>query len=229
MEKKGYRRLVVSDLHLGSYFSREDSIYEMLQQEEFDEIILAGDIIDFIKVPMFTDKTAKIIQILSEKKAKIVYVVGNHDVSFKKFSGQQINGVWFTETYDFVDSGRRFRVEHGDKYENGVIHNRPLMALISLLANTLERWFRYDLTAWWEKIRNKKRKLVRIWDIVKWNQDADVFIMGHTHIPEVLIWVDKNEEIKTYVNTGDWVQHGTYATIENGVIRLRNHLKKLET
>ena len=27
----------------------------------------------------------------------------------------------------------------------------------------------------------------RIWDIVQWNNDVDVFIMGHNHTPEVLI------------------------------------------
>jgi UDP-2,3-diacylglucosamine pyrophosphatase LpxH len=46
--------------------------------------------------------------------------------------------------------------------------------------------------------------------------------MGHNHTPEVLIWVNEMEKIKTYVNTGDWVEHQTYVTIENGVVRLRN-------
>ena len=33
---------------------------------------------------------------------------------------------------------------------------------------------------------------------MKWNKGVDVFIMGHTPIPEVVIWVDENEKIKTY-------------------------------
>ena len=45
--------------------------------------------------------------------------------------------------------------------------------------------------------------------------------MGHTHNPEVLIWVDKKENIKTYVNTGDWVDNCTYVTIKDGQVRLR--------
>ena len=84
------------------------------------------------------------------------------------------------------------------------------------------------LTEHENKKRNKKRKLIKIWDIVKWNEDADVFIMGHTHNPEVLIWVDKNEKIKTYVNTGDWVQHATYVTIRDGQVRLKNYLVEKE-
>ena len=46
--------------------------------------------------------------------------------------------------------------------------------------------------------------------------------MGHTHNPEVLIWVDKDENIKTYVNTGDWIEHHTYVIIKGGQVRLRN-------
>ena len=87
----------------------------------------------------------------------------------------------------------------------------------------LERVFGVDLTTWWSNRAIKKRKLKRIWDLVKWNQRADVFIMGHTHNPEVLIWVDKNEQIKTYVNTGDWVNNCTYVLIKEGQVRLRKY------
>ena len=58
------------------------------------------------------------------------------------------------------------------------------------------------------------------------NNDVDVLIVGLTHVPEVLIWIDEEEEIKTYVNTGDWVSHATYVEIEDGVVTLRNFLKK---
>ena len=56
-----------------------------------------------------------------------------------------------------------------------------------------------------------------------WNKDADVFIMGHTHMPEVVIWVNEHEKIKTYVNTGDWVEHSTYVLIKDGQLRLKNY------
>ena len=49
--------------------------------------------------------------------------------------------------------------------------------------------------------------------------------MGHLHIPEVVICKDEDENIKTYVHSGDWVQHATYIEINDGVIRLRNFLK----
>jgi len=222
----GYRRLVISDLHLGSVFSQESEILRFIEQIDFDEIILAGDIIDFIKIPSFTVSSGQLFSELMKRKCKIVYIVGNHDISFKEFIGQEVGGILFTDTYDFVEGDRKFRVEHGDKYEKGIVQSEWAMNFISVTVNFIERICGLDLTAIYERYRNKKRKLIRIWDIIKWNEDADVFIMGHTHVPEVLIWVDKNEKLKTYVNTGDWVQHKTYVVIENGQIRLKNFDKQ---
>ena len=59
------RRLIISDLHMGSLFSRENKILKLLTEEEFDELILGGDIIDFIKVPKFTKTSLEIFNILS--------------------------------------------------------------------------------------------------------------------------------------------------------------------
>jgi len=50
--------------------------------------------------------------------------------------------------------------------------------------------------------------------------------MGHTHMPEVVIWVNEDEIIKTYVNTGDWVEHSTYVLIKDGQLRLKNFVDK---
>ena len=40
--------------------------------------------------------------------------------------------------------------------------------------------------------------------------------MGHTHAPEIV-----RHPTFTYVNTGDWVEHRTYATVEGGNVELR--------
>ena len=72
-----------------------------------------------------------------------------------------------------------------------------------------------------EQYLKKKNELKRIWDITQWNDSADVFIMGHTHIPEVVIWVDEMEKIKTYANIGDWVEHSTYIIIKDRQLRLK--------
>ena len=219
--EKDYVRLIISDTHLGSAYSKEKELAEFLKSVEYDEIILAGDVIEFLRKPSFTKNAPDIFQQVLDSDKKIIYIVGNHDDAFEKFSGKTISGVTFTRSYDFDYAGRHFRVQHGDQYDNSIIKWRYTIEFLSFFQNMIERVFGIDLTTWWANRQIKKRQLKRIWDLVKWNEDADVFIMGHTHNPEVLIWVDKNENIKTYVNTGDWVSNCTYVIISAGQVRLR--------
>jgi UDP-2,3-diacylglucosamine pyrophosphatase LpxH len=219
--KKDYIRLVISDLHLGSLHSKEDEILELLQSIEFDELILAGDIIDFIKVPTFTKSTAKIFSHLSKLNKKITYIIGNHDLSFSGFVGEELLGVNFVNEYEFGYAGKKYKVVHGHQFDQGIVQWPTFMNVVSIIQDWAERTFTWKLARWWVERSLKKRKLRRIWDILSWSEEADVFIMGHTHIPEVVIWVDKNEKIKTYVNCGDWESNMTYVIIKDNQLRLK--------
>ena len=221
MSKQDYTRLVISDVHLGSAHSKEKKLLSFLQKTEYDELILAGDIVEFLRKPEFTESSLKVFKSIIESNRKIIYIVGNHDDAFSSFIGGQLSGIKFVKSYDFEYAGRKYRIQHGDQYDTGVVKWRYTIELISFFQNMIERVFKVDLTTWWANRQIKKRQLKRIWDLVKWNEEADVFIMGHTHNPEVLIWVDKNEQIKTYINTGDWVDNCTYVIIKNGEVRLR--------
>ena len=219
--KKDYVRLVVSDLHLGSITSKEEYLYNLLNNVEFDELVLAGDIIDFIKVPTFTEETAKIFNYLKSTDKKIVYVIGNHDIGLSNFAGKNVLGIDFVDKYEFVYANKKYKIVHGHQFETGVVNWRFFMNFLSVAQDYIERVFGWNLASWYVNYKLRKRKLRRIWDILKWNEEADVFIMGHTHIPEVVIWVDENEKIKTYVNCGDWVEHKTYVIIKDNQLRLK--------
>ena len=216
------KTLIISDLHIGSKYCREEDLIEFLNSIEYDRLILAGDIIDFIKIPSFTKRTAELFSSIKYKK-DIIYIIGNHDISFKGFVGQKLFGISFVDKYEFQSGARKIRIEHGDAYEKGLTHTNFLIKIISLCHDWLERKFSIDLASWYVSWKLKRRKLRRIWDILKWNDDIDVIIMGHAHCPEAIIWVDQNEKIKTYVNTGDWVSHTSYVLIENGVVRLKKY------
>lgn len=223
--KDDYVRLIISDLHLGSMYAKEDSLCEMINQVHFDELVLAGDIIDFIKIPTFTKKTLKFIEAVRSKNKPIIYVIGNHDINLSKFVGEELDGIKFVEKYEFNYHNRSYRIMHGHQFETGIVTWRFSMNIVSVFQDMLERWLKWDLATWLVKRKLKKRKLRRVWDILQWNKEADVFIMGHTHIPEAVIWIDENEKIKTYVNTGDWIDHKTYAIIKDGQIRLKKWKK----
>ena len=222
---KDYVRLIISDLHLGSFYSKEDLLCEMIEQVEFDELILAGDIIDFIKIPTFTKRTVKFVETLKKKGKPIIYIIGNHDINLSEFEGETISGIKFVDKYEFEYANRTYRVMHGHQFETGIVTWRFSMNIISVFQDMLERCLKWDLASWLVNRKLKKRKLRRVWDILEWNKEADVFIMGHTHIPEAVIWIDEDENIKTYVNTGDWIEHQTYAIIKEGQIRLRKWKK----
>jgi UDP-2,3-diacylglucosamine pyrophosphatase LpxH len=215
------KRIIVSDIHIGSRKYNADALISLLLREEYDELILAGDIIDFIKVPSFTESFIKIIEAIDFSK-NIIYVVGNHETSLRRLIGNSIYGLKFVEKYEFEDGGRLIRVEHGDRYDSGIVKADFLMKMISIIHDWIERKLDKDLASWWVNYKLKKRKLRRIWDILKWNDDVDVIIMGHSHHPEAIIWVDDKQRIKTYVNCGDWVSHKTWVSISDGVVRLKS-------
>ena len=117
-------------------------------------------------------------------------------------------------------------MEHGHKYESGILRTRLLMNFIGVVGDIIERIFNFNMNFVHDFFLTRKKRIQRIWNIIDKNKSADVFIMGHTHNPEVLIWVDKDERIRTYVNTGDWVENATYVIIDaEGQLRLRNYLK----
>jgi len=216
------KRLIISDLHLGSFHAKEQQLLAFLSNNnDFDELILAGDIIDFIIIPTFTEQTAKLFEFVSNFTGKVIYIVGNHDIPFKSCIGTEIFDIKFVDAWEFEENDKKFRIEHGDRYETGIIHRKALMKIIMVAQDMLGRMFNWNLSAWWQHLFENKRKAKRIWDILQWNDDADVFIMGHNHEPEVLIWVNEEEEIKTYVNSGDWTEHCTYVTVIDGVTRLK--------
>ena len=215
-------RLVISDLHLGSKYCKEDKLISFLNSVEYDQLILAGDIIDFIKIPSFTKRTIEFFKSIDYSK-DIIYIIGNHDNSFSKFDGQEAFGIKFMKRYDFESGGRKIRIEHGDSYDKGIANLDFLMKIISVCHDWLERTFKINLASWYVNYKIKRRKLRRIWDILKWNDDADVFIMGHAHCPEAIIWVDDTQSIKTYVNSGDWVSHSSYVIIDDGLVRLKKY------
>ena len=217
------KRVIVSDTHIGTKFYKSEELLQFLDTVDCDELVLAGDIIDFIKIPVFTERCLQIIEKMKKAK-KIVYVVGNHDEGLLGLVGKKVMGVEFVKRYEFEEEGRTFRIEHGDAYDKGVLHNRIFVKFLSVIQNMLEFTFNFDFTTWWTNIQIKKHKLRSVIHILRHHPKIDVFIMGHTHNPEALIWVDEDENIKTYINSGDWVTHQTYVTVEGGVARLRKFL-----
>ena len=96
------KRIIISDTHIGTKFYKSEELLSFLKNEEYDEIVLAGDIIDFIKIPVFTERCMEIMESIDIEK-RIVYVVGNHDVSFEKLVGMKVFGIEFVKNKQTKD------------------------------------------------------------------------------------------------------------------------------
>ena len=92
--------------------------------------------------------------------------------------------------------------------------------IISIFQDFIERKFGIELSKYMKLLTTSKKRVKRIWDFLH-KSEHDVFIIGHTHYPEALVWIDEDEQIKTYINTGDWVEHSTYVEIKDGLTRLK--------
>lgn len=217
------RRIIISDIHIGSKYYKGEALVSFLKEEKYDQLILNGDILDLIKIPAFTSRALEIFKCIDYTK-EIIYVVGNHDIPFRGLIGHEFFGIKFVDKYEFEDAGRKFRIEHGDQYdESWVVHKQLLIKLISIFHAFFEDWLNIDLTTWWVNRLIKKRKLIRIWDILTWNNDADVIIVGHSHVPEAVVWVDEDQKVKTYINCGEWLGKQTFVCIEDGIARLKKY------
>jgi UDP-2,3-diacylglucosamine pyrophosphatase LpxH len=223
--KKDYIRLIISDLHLGSHNSKEKEILELLKNKEFDELILAGDVIDFIKIPTFTKITHSIFNYIISNNIKVIYIIGNHDNSFDSFDDKLLGNVHFMESYNFNYSGRSYHIEHGHKLDSGIVGMHFLIKFVSIIQDFFERKFNIELSRFIKLFTTSKKRVKRIWNFLH-KSKCDVFIVGHTHFPEALVWIDENQNIKTYINTGDWVEHSTYVEIKDGLARLKKWNQK---
>ena len=118
MESEDYVRLIVSDLHLGSAHSKEKELLELLSTIEYDELVLAGDIIEFLRKPEFTKDSIELLKSIVESEKKIIYLVGNHDDALSAFAGNGLKSIQFMRSYDFEYGNRKYRIQHGDQYRS---------------------------------------------------------------------------------------------------------------
>lgn len=216
-------RIVISDVHLGSIHSNEEDLLSFLKEKDFDELIINGDFLDLIKCPDFKSSSLDIINYLVESEKKIIYIIGNHDSPIKDFSGKNFANIEFKTSYSFEYFDRKYFITHGDNYDSGLVKYSNVMKLISLIQDFIERMVGLNLSSILSRITRNKERVKSFWNIVDSKIDSDVVIIGHTHRPEVLIWVDENSRVKTYANTGDWVENNTYIEISNGLLRLKKY------
>ena len=222
-----YKTIILSDIHLGSQYSRANDVVSFLKNNECEKLILNGDIIDgwALKRGSSWDenhmKCLRRILKISEN-TEVIWVVGNHDDFLNEFIPFSIGNIFIKKDIEHIGiDGKRYLVIHGDIFDIFINDMKWLAKLGSI---------GYDLCLWLNKWYNKYRELMKLeyFSLSKVIKDSikqatkyvgdfenhmvsyankngyDGVICGHIHKAEIN-FIDG----VIYMNSGDWVESNT--------------------
>ncbi len=234
----------ISDAHLGAKApdaeAREARLIGFLENitHKASHLFIMGDLFDF-----WIEYTHAIrpdyfhmlyeLRRLKKQGVEIHYLAGNHDFALGVFLSEKLGvAVHPSGCLDIKLQGKTVFLSHGD----GLMpSDHGYRVLKKILRNPLcQRTYKLLHPNWGvplaemfsrtsrdqinfrsqESERNAYRQVAK--NMLK--EGPDIVVFGHTHYPEMRSWNGK-----IYCNTGDWIQHFTYAVLENGEIRLKKY------
>ena len=222
-----YRTIIVSDIHLGSQYSRAKEVTEFLSKNSADTIILNGDIIDgwaLKRGGVWTDEHMKCVRKLMKlsKSSTVYWIRGNHDDFLHDFIPFDFGKIMLRESIEYRSlDGKKYLVLHGDIFDI-FVDKLGWLAKIGSVG--------YDMTLWLNKWYNKYRAYrglpyfslsQKIKASVKTatnfigdfenhmvtyarSLECDGVICGHIHKAEI-----REIDNLIYMNSGDWVESNT--------------------
>jgi UDP-2,3-diacylglucosamine pyrophosphatase LpxH len=226
-----FRTIVISDLHLGTDYSKIKEVLTFLKNHTYDKLILNGDIIDawhLKKRGTWRKRDARffkyLVKIIINKNVEVIYLRGNHDDFLDHCVPLFINNFSIRKTYIHEGIAGRYFVIHGDAYDP-VTKDMTWLAHIgdigyNLLLKLNKHYNQYRLKrgrpyfSISQKIKaGVKQALSFIADFEKElsiqarKRNCIGIICGHIHTP-----ANKMIDGIHYLNSGDWVESCTALT-----------------
>ena len=225
MQGDHYRTIVLSDIHLGSKWSRAREATRFLKDNTCETLILCGDIIDGWaimrgKKMKWRRRHTNFIKTLLDisHTTRIVYVRGNHDDFLDRIIPVNFLGMSIVRDFVYESGGRRYFVLHGDVFDgvtsrfgwlarlgdvgysallrlNGIYNRRRVLR--GLPYRSIAGEVKRKVKASVSYISDFERHIVSI----ARRRECDGVICGHIHHPEV-----RNVEGILYLNAGDWIE-----------------------
>ena len=225
-----YKSIFISDIHLGTRFSKAKVLLNFLKHNESDQLILVGDIIDgwaikrkLIWPQEHSDVIQKILK-KAKKGTKVTFITGNHDEFLRPFVPLLLgDSVSIANELEYVAiNKKKYYITHGDFFDSITMTKKWLAILGD---------YGYDLLLHLNVVLNFLRKRIGIkkyWSLSKYvkdnvkssvsfisdfeavlsthakNKGYDGIICGHIHKAEIR----DIDEIQ-YLNCGDWVESCT--------------------
>ena len=189
--KYHWKTLFVSDIHLGHPSSKANELLQILNENEFDNIFLIGDIIDLWYLKRhnlkFYKSHTKVIEKLihlSNSNVNITYVIGNHDeslMSFLKDGKFNFGNIKLLRETEHYSCNKKYLITHGDIYDSLTYSKSG--RFVMLFGD-----FLYDLVSMIDRIQLSFRRLFKLnyWSFAgfckKFVKGAITFIQNYEKI-----------------------------------------------
>jgi UDP-2,3-diacylglucosamine pyrophosphatase LpxH len=221
-----YPTVVVSDIHLGTSFSKTREATAFLQSIDCDRLILNGDIIDGWHLQRKSHKVWKkkhtlffrtIMKMMENFGTEVIYVRGNHDDFLDSLIPVCFHNLKVVREYVLERRGRRYYVTHGDIFDSVTTHMKWLSQLgdvgytlllhINRYYNQYRAWRGKPYYSFAQEVKHRFKSAVSYISAFEESlvelartRHCDGVICGHIHRPE-------NRYYGTihYLNSGDWI------------------------
>ena len=154
-KQQHYKTIILSDIHLGSKWSKTKEVTRFLKQHSCDTLILCGDIIDGWslmrgKNSKWSRRHTNFIKVLLDisHNTKIIYVRGNHDDFLDRVIPLTFSNISVVKDYIYTSGDKRYYVLHGDVFDK-VTSSMRWLAKVGDVG--------YSFLLWFNKIYNRRR------------------------------------------------------------------------
>lgn len=226
-ERKYYRTIVLSDIHLGTSHSKTDEVCHFLSNVDCSLLILNGDIIDGWHLkksgmrkwqPYHTRFFKILMRMMERKNTQVVYVRGNHDDFLDGLAPLTFYNLSIVREYELESRRRRYFVTHGDIFDR-VTTQMKWLALLGDVGYTFllsfnsfyNRWRARQGKPYYSLSQQVKQKVKSAVNYISDFEHTlaefararkyDGIICGHIHHPDNTYY-----EGVHYLNSGDWVE-----------------------
>ncbi len=226
-ERQTYRTVVLSDIHLGSKYSKVAEVSDFLASVNCNRLILNGDTIDGWQLKKNDNAFwgheqsrffRTIIRMVELYGTKVHLLRGNHDDFLDRIIPTSLGKLSIARDMTIESGDVKFFVTHGDVFDS-ITSNMKWMAKlgdvmynillrINMLYNRIQSARGKPYYSFSQSIKNKVKKAVAnasdfdkmLTDMAR-TKGCQGVICGHIHRPE-----DRMIDGIRYLNSGDWVE-----------------------
>ena len=227
MERMKCKTVVVSDIHLGTEFSKVTQVSDFLASVDCDRLIFNGDTIDGWQLQKNNyeywgpeqARFFRIIMKMIEKHGTVVnFLRGNHDDFLDRILPMHMGPLSIMKDTVLLSKGKKYFVTHGDVFDS-ITSEMKWMAklgdffynLLLRINRTYNRWqalrgkpyysFSQEIKAKVKKAVSNASNFDRMLTDMARKKGCEGVICGHIHRPE-----DRVIDGIHYLNSGDWVE-----------------------